>query len=304
MSNIGKGNNFYIEKDEDCRGAFALELGGLLSLYAQKIKVTVTPSGNISLSEFLSSYAFEEMAGYRGITEGKLSYEIDDIFVGEKKHAIIRFSVPKASTAVCARKTTVCSIELEYLDVETKKEVTSQVTAKIQYVKAGKVASKGNDEVKKQLAMIEAAKIQIEAKTKADAGDYTGAQEAASRGVLFATNSEWLDNSEQLAQNFTTLGESMSNRYDYQTKGLKLATAYSCSFSKGRTTTMDSLGTTYNSDIQKEMLTSFSAGSEDAVQESSNSGSSFGDLTKIGGVSGSDIVITNDNGTESDESAV
>jgi hypothetical protein len=258
MANMGKGNNFYIEKDEDCRGAFALELGGLLSLYAQDINVTVTPSGNMVLNEFMSGYAFEKTAGYRGITEGKLSYTMDDIYVGEKKHAIIRFKVPSASEAVCARKTSVCAIEIDYLDVETKNRVTAQTTAKIQYVKAGKVSKEANEEVKKQLIMIEAAKIQKEATDKAAAGDYAGAQAAAGMGIRLATTNAWFDNSQALMANFSNLQENVGNRFDFATKGLKMATAYSTSYAKGRAGNMGSIGTSYSSSAQLDMLKEFS----------------------------------------------
>jgi len=260
MANMGRGNNFYIEKDEDCRGAFALELGGLLSLYAQDIKVTVTPSGNMSIKEFLSGYAFEQTAGYRGITEGKLSYTVDDIYVGEKKHALIKFSVPSASEAVCARKTSVCAIEIDYFDVETKNQVSMRVMAKIQYVKAGKASKEVNEEIKKQLLMIEAAKIQKEVKDKADAGDYVGARTSALAGIQLGQQNGWFDNSKALVDNFSCLAENVGSRFDYATRGLKMATAYSTSYAKGRAGNMGSIGTSYSSSVQQDMLKSFSSG--------------------------------------------
>lgn len=295
MSNMGRGNNFYIEKDEDCRGAFALELGGLLSLYAQDLQITVTPSGNMVIEEFMSGYVYEQTPGYRGITEGKLSYTVDDIYVGEKKHALIRFSVPKASDAVCARKTSFCTIEVDYLDVETKERKTAQTTAKIQYVKAGKAPKNSNDEVKKQLALVEVAKIQKEAKEKADAGLYEEARAAATRGHDFALDNAFLDQNAVVAQNFAHMGEAMSNRFDYQTKGLKLAMSYSSGMARGRAATLDSVGATYTSALQQNLMRSFND-----AEEISGTTSSGDALLDISG-SSSGVSLTSSNGTGEDE---
>ena len=69
---MGRGNNFYIKSDDGCNNAFALELGGLLSLYGQNIQISVTPSGNMLFKEMLSEYKCEQVNGFRLLTPGKI----------------------------------------------------------------------------------------------------------------------------------------------------------------------------------------------------------------------------------------
>ena len=261
MASMGKGNNFYIEKDTDCNKAFALELGGLLSLFAQDIKVTVSPS-NMNIKEFMSGYKVEEQPGYRGITAGKMSFTIDDIYVGERKHAILKIEVPGASEAVCSRPSRICDIEVSYLDVETKERGKLEAKASIQYVRPGKVICEENAEVKKQLILIEAARIQREAKEKADNGDYSGAQTVLNEGL------KWVGlpgvqgplgaaGTAGVKGVFDNMLQNSADRLSYSTKGVKLASAYVTSFSTARSSSMDSVAMSYTSSMQADMLDSF-----------------------------------------------
>ena len=137
----------------------------------------------------------------------------------------------------------------------------AQATAKIQYVKAGKVPKEANEEVKKQLVMIEAAKIQKEAKDKADAGDYAGAQALAGLGIQLAeNNATWLGNSSALRANFANLQENVGDRFTYATVGSRMATSYGNSYATGRAGNMGSIGTSYSSSAQLDMLKAFNVG--------------------------------------------
>lgn len=261
MSSIGRGNHFYIQQDEDCNRAFALELGGLLSLYAQDIRVVIEPSGNMDF-KMLSDYKAIQDPGYRLITPATLSYVLDDIYAGEKKHAIIKVHVPQATDTVCARKTNICSITVDYLDTETQKRVEIQATARIQYVKPGKAASEGNIEVRKQLMLIEAAKKQKEAKAKADAGDYAGARVILQGAVDWAKGNAWYENSQVMEQNFQSLMANCQDRYSYHTTGSKMASALYRSYTTSRGSSAGGMAVSYTSAVQTDMLKSFSGGDQ------------------------------------------
>jgi len=259
LSGAGRGNHFFIQTDDDCRKAFALELGGLLSLFAQDLKVTLALSGNIAVDEFLSSYEVEQSAGYRGITGAKLSFTIPDIYCGEKKHAIIKLKVPQASEAVCSRPTRVCDISVEYLDTDSKNKESVSDIVRIQYVKASKLASEPNKEVREQLFMIEAAKKQAEAKQMADAGNYVEARQVLMTAANWASSSAWHSQSHLVAENFNTLATSCSDRVSYQNTGTKHFASYASAYGTARGSSGDTLGMSYTSGIQLDMLKSFSA---------------------------------------------
>lgn len=260
LSQTGRGNHFYIEKSEDCNKAFALELGGLLSLYAQNIRVMVDPTGNTAtITEFLSSYQFENKPGYRGLTGSKLEFVIDDIYTGEAKHVVLKMQIPEATEALCAGPSKVCTIKVTYMDVETKQNISFEETAIIQYVKSGLAPVEANFEVKKQLVMIQAAKIQKEAKDKADAGDYAGAGVVLNNGIAWIQNNTWHDNSADIRNVFATMVSETSNRGSYLSGGLMSATAYSNAFSTSRGSSARSMSksVTYTSSTQASMLKEF-----------------------------------------------
>lgn len=258
ISKMGRGNNFYIKTDDECKKAFALELGGLLSLFGQNIKLTITPNGNMAFKEILSDYECKQKKGFRLLTPGKVEITIDDIFVGEKKHCILKLEIPKATEAVCARPTKVCDVGMVYLDTETQKEVTVTEVVRINYVKANKVASEPNPEVKKQLLILETVRLQQEAKEKADAGQYKEAQVILGQACNFvSTNAQFMPDSGAYLSNLRSMSDNFTDSHSYRSKGLKMSTAFTYSLAKNRAASMDSMDMAYSSGIQHEMLRSF-----------------------------------------------
>lgn len=266
ISNRGRGNNFYIQNDDDCNKAFAMELGGLLSLYAQDIKISISPSGNMTLGDFLSSYQVSKDKGYRGLTDGRMEFTIDDIYEGEKKHSILKIKIPKASEAVCVRETRVCDITIDYLDVETKKRVEASATARIQYVKPGDSSKEENEEVKRQLMMVEAARIQAEAQAKADAGDYKAAQVVLDEGITWARNNSWFDNSAALVCNFESLYQNTADAYSYNMAGKKMSHSFSRSLCSNRASSSTSSPISYTSKRMKIVMDSFEQKDEEGKE--------------------------------------
>jgi len=255
---MGRGNNFYIKTDDECKKAFALELGGLLSLFGQNIKLTITPTGNMTFKEILSDYECKQKQGFRLLTPGKVEITIDDIFVGEKKHCILKLEIPKATEAVCARATKVCDVKAVYLDTETQKEVAVEEAVRINYVKANKVASEPNAEVKKQLLILETVRLQQEAKAKADAGNYKEAQVILGQACNFvSTNAKFMPDSGVYLSNLRGMSANFTNSADYHTKGSKMSMAFSSSLTRNRVASMDSMDMAYSSGVQHEMLRSF-----------------------------------------------
>jgi len=266
MSNRGRGNHFYIQNEDDCKRAFAMELGGLLSMAVQDLKVEVTPSGNVELVDFLSKISYEESAGYRGITDGKVLFTLEDVFYGESKHVLFKLKLPSASQAVTARATKVCDIRVDYLDVETKERSVLEAKAKIRYVKPDDASTEANKDVKAQLLLIEAQKIHKDAKKLADKGQYDDAREVYTAGLLLAENNAWFENSTALKGSFQTMIENSGNAAVYYTSGAKLAGSYGYTMAKSRASSVCGMNLSYNSSAQESMMRSF--GVHESVQDS------------------------------------
>lgn len=260
LSKMGRGNNFYIKSDDECNKAFALELGGLLSMFGQNLKLTITPSGNMGFKEMLSEYKCEQKNGYRLLTKSKIEIQIDDIYVGEKKHVLLTLEIPKATEAVCARATRVCDIALSYTDTETKKQETVSETAKLHYVKTDKVASEPNPEVQRQLVLLETVRLQKEAKEKADAGQFKEAQTILAGAVNYINlNASYVPDSGVYASALNEMSSEFSNSATYRSLGVKSATAYACSVGTSRAGSMGGLSfsNTSTTDLQKNFMKSF-----------------------------------------------
>lgn len=260
MASAGRGNHFYIQGTDDCNKAFALELGGLLSMYGQDIKIGLSMSGNMEVKELLSGYTLESEGSYRGIGDEEFVFTIDDIYTGERKHAVLKVGIPKATKAVLARPTRVCTISVDYLDIETQKRVKVSGQAEIQYVKADEIPSEANQEVREQLMMIEAARIQKEAKEKADAGNFVEAQQVLNAGQQWAVANNWYKNSGQLAQNFASASASSMDAFSYSNTGSKMAVSSELAYRSGRASSGNTIGTSYTSDVQMKMMKSFGTG--------------------------------------------
>lgn len=257
MSNKGRGNHFYIQNEDDCKRAFAMELGGLLSMALQDLKVEVTPSGNVELVDFLSKISYEESAGYRGITDGKVLFTLEDVFYGESKHVLFKIKLPSASQAVTARATKVCDIRVDYLDVETKERSVLEAKAKIRYVKPDDVSTEVNKDVTAQLLLIEAQKIHKEAKKLADNGQLEQAREVYTTGLVLAENNAWFENSSALKGSFQTMIENSTNAAVYSISGAKLAGSYGYTMAKARASSCCGMSLSYNSSAQESMMRSF-----------------------------------------------
>lgn len=82
LSTRGKGNYASIQSPEDALTAFARELGGLLSTYAQRIEVTVTPRPGFVLTDVVSDVdATEE--------RGTVRIRIPDLLADEARNVVL-----------------------------------------------------------------------------------------------------------------------------------------------------------------------------------------------------------------------
>jgi hypothetical protein len=218
----------------------------------------------MTFKELLSDYKCEQKKGYRLMTSNKFEITINDIFAGEKKHIVLKLSVPKATEAVCARATRVCGISVCYTNVLTKETETVNIGGMINYIKPGKAQVGPNEEVRKQLLLIEAAKFQREAQEKAEKGLFEDAQKILTKGREFVDkNLQWIPNGMSILCMYTNLADSYTDRYSYQTKGAKLGSSYLCAMSMGRGTSADTA--CFANSAQNVMVDSFTSSSPTGV---------------------------------------
>ena len=153
MARKARGNFYYIEETDSAPRAFGSELGGLLNSFAQNIRLKITPAPNVELVKCLNPFE---------LTENTL--EVPDLYSEEEQNIILKFKLPRKSTAVLTRPNRVCNIEIEYLDSKTaliKKPPV--IKPKIRYVRPNLADTQQNPIIREQIALLEAARVQRQA---------------------------------------------------------------------------------------------------------------------------------------------
>lgn len=176
LAKLGKGNYYYIDNIEKIKTVFAKELGGLISVVAQNVKVKLTSSSDVKILEVLNDLDV--------VTTGDTTeISFDDVFAEEERFVIIKLQLPAKTKAVAARPTTVSELSVSWFNIIEKKDSSQDLKVKINFVTNGKVDTIPDADVEKNVALLVAAKLQDEARKKADAGDYAGSRAILSSSI-------------------------------------------------------------------------------------------------------------------------
>jgi len=161
------GGNFYYIRNEDIDDVFARELGGIASCLAQNIEISVSPSQG-KVVEVFNDYNVEDKNGVAVI-------RADDIYVGETKHVLVKLKVDKPNGKPKNRPFSIAKVTITYDDLKTNKKERIEFNQRVRFVKDTDADQDAALAVAEQVASLIAAKAQVEAVKKANAGDWNGA---------------------------------------------------------------------------------------------------------------------------------
>jgi Ca-activated chloride channel family protein len=170
LATKGKGNYAFIRNPDDALTAFAKELGGLLSRYAQDIVIDVAPVGAHKIVEVLSDVDVEEDGD-------KVKIKIPEI-LSEEVRTIV-FSVKTAvQTKVLPRELNVLDVKLSYdtLVGGDKKHVEEEIKGKLSFVDAADAQKDPTKDVMAIVGIAMTVQAQIKAEEAAKAGNFAVAQ--------------------------------------------------------------------------------------------------------------------------------
>ena len=160
MAEAGGGNMYYIEHADQAAAIFGDELAGLLSLSAQNLTVTIVPAAAAQAVAVHHSYPrFETPDGLR--------LELADLYAREPKLLLMEFLVTSLApdTINVARIVIEAAVVGEDGSVK-QQEIVVDVTTSIA---DGPVS---NAEVRRELLLLEAAKVRAEVIADQQRGDY------------------------------------------------------------------------------------------------------------------------------------
>lgn len=170
LSKIGKGNYAFIENPDDALSAFAKELGGLLSTYAQNLQVKLEALNGHEIQKVLSDVDAQG-------DEKNVTVSLAEILSEETINVVVKMKLSKQSKSL-PRALNVCELEVSYEMVSPDGEVTSQkekMKAKIKFVKAGQEQSKPDPKLDRIVANAEVIDAQTRAEELAKQGKYDDA---------------------------------------------------------------------------------------------------------------------------------
>ena len=180
MAQKGKGNYAYIENPDDALSAFAKELGGLLSTYAQDLIIDISPKGGHQITSVVS-----EVESDTSDPLGEVTLKVPNMLAEETRHLVLGVTLSKQKQAL-PRSVNFADISVRYQTLSESGTVeikTVETKAKIRFVKEGEEQDKPTPEIDRLTALAQMVQAQKEAEAKAKAGQYQAAQQVMNNYV-------------------------------------------------------------------------------------------------------------------------
>ena len=251
MAQAGSGNYYYIENVDQINPAFAQELGGLVSCYAQNIKIEAKFRPGVKDVDVVNkAWEWE-------YDEETLVVRIPDLFAEEEKSILVKVSLDKRKSAL-PRGVTIADIKTSFMNLVDKKNEVVETKAKIEFVKKGDESQERNEEIVKQEARLMAAEAQKQAAEMATAGNFAGAQVVlcdAASSLDSIGDKAWATDLKEFSNCFTPQTYSKSVGYSANSRSYGLSRGRVAGQTVGCSADMANAA-------QKSMMRSFSEGEQ------------------------------------------
>ena len=166
-----KGSYYFIDQEDDVSSAFGDCIGGLLSVTAQNIKLTITGSNIVVRNDNARLTPIENrVSAVAGTSEWVVT--LGDMFAEETKDMVVEVtSLPNE-----AGSNHEINVKLDYVDVLAARQVSLGPVSGIIEIVAGSTGSPANKYVTLQVMRILVVDALSKAKVLADQGDLDGAR--------------------------------------------------------------------------------------------------------------------------------
>jgi uncharacterized protein YegL len=222
ISEVGSGMYYFIESNEIIPESFADCLGGLLSVVAQNIRLTITASiDGLVIEKVHSAFKQDLSEDHR-----KATITMGDIQSEEKRDILLSYTLPKLAEP-SPDHTPVLSCELSYANAITSSFDTdrSSITVRRPAVVDDKnePGRMRHAEVERQVARVQAADAMSRARGHARRGSFTSAQ-AEIRTTLATFEASPHMYVQALSSDLRTAMDEMSSQSQWQARGKYMVT--------------------------------------------------------------------------------
>lgn len=229
------GTYYFVEQDSDVASAFGDALGGILSVVAQNVSVSITvPDGGKDLGVAILNVKHEKATKQK---DGSYRVDIGDFYAEESRDIIVETSLSIKNDGAEIPHLTVC---VSYLDTIKKKLVTDEPITKSITRSEGEVVSPNNTHVALQILRIQTTQVITEAKNLADNNQLDVARNKINEFVILLQHEAALMGESnhplilQISTELNAILSSLSSRLDYRATGSKVMSSVGSSWTKQR----------------------------------------------------------------------
>jgi len=252
LARKGKGNYSFIRNPDDALSAFAKELGGLLSRYAQDIVIDVAPFNGHTIEEVVSDVDVEE-------SEGKVKVSLPEILSEEERHIVLKVKTSVQSKAL-PRELNVLDVKVTYDVVGggSKEHRSEEVKAKLKFVKPGEEQAEATKGVAGVVGIAMTVQTQVAAEEAAKAGNFDVARGLFEANAAFCAHLNLHDH----AAGSRNIGAYYASSGEYNASGgLRRVTRSAMS----RGSTMTTSGDAESAQVLSAFSDGMGAGSNQAI---------------------------------------
>eukprot|EP00762_Andalucia_godoyi_P007499 ANDGO_07822.mRNA.1 Uncharacterized protein YfbK len=125
IAEVSKGLYYFLSKAEDIPVAFADCMGGLLSVVAQNISLSVeTVDEDVEILRIMTKFSTQQLR-----EKHAFKVTMQDIYAGESKNILVRVKLPKRSCSI--QQDPVLNVSISYIDVLTPAQREQSVVLKV-----------------------------------------------------------------------------------------------------------------------------------------------------------------------------
>ena len=167
MANCGDGNYYYIDTPEDLPDIFGTELQGIIATCGRNVRLRVEPQGDVELLDVFNDFEISRQG----------EYQLPNLMLGNPFIVALRLKIPPTPEAM-----DLCHFRFSWDDPDLPERQTMRVSLQLPAMAQAHLDELPfSDEVREQVALLEAARAKAEAVKYIDRGDYGGASEVLER---------------------------------------------------------------------------------------------------------------------------
>ncbi|MBE9040204.1 macro domain-containing protein, partial [Oscillatoriales cyanobacterium LEGE 11467] len=166
MAGCGDGNYYYIDSPKDLPDIFGTELQGIIATCGRNVRLRVEPQGDVELLDVFNDFEISRQG----------EYQLPNLVLGNPFIVALRLKVSPTPEAI-----DLCHFRLWWDDPDIAQRQTMQVSLNLSAMPGAQLDELPfSDEVREQVALLEAARAKAEAVKYIDRGDRDGATQLLS----------------------------------------------------------------------------------------------------------------------------